>query len=312
MKNLGPDLFGYATTDSDATGSARPGFLVVNTNYAELGYKDYRPALAVTLAHEYNHVIQYAYDVDQDDWMYESTATWIEEKVFPDINDWTDYVSSFASETEVPLTDPKSRKKYGLALWNHWLTSRYGDDVPREAWANSLVTSPASLATAAYDAAVKGRASEFAREFSEFSAAVAELRATPQFPDAKTLQDVERVGTLKPGSSKKLKLKHTTFALLRVKAKSGRAVALRVKAPRGTRSAIALVGRPKGGAVRTALRELPRGGAGKVRLTRPRQFKRITAVIVNADASINGYRAAIGDWNWTRDKARYSAKLRVG
>ncbi len=42
----------------------------------------YEVPVEVTAAHEYNHVLQYAYDVLQDHWMYESTATWSEEKVF--------------------------------------------------------------------------------------------------------------------------------------------------------------------------------------------------------------------------------------
>ena len=31
--------------------------------------------MQVTAAHEYNHVLQYAYDTRQDTWMFEATAT---------------------------------------------------------------------------------------------------------------------------------------------------------------------------------------------------------------------------------------------
>jgi len=61
---------------------------VVDDDYAEYGYDDSLDPLDVTAAHEYNHVLQYAYDALQDKWMFESTATWMEEKVFPDIDDY--------------------------------------------------------------------------------------------------------------------------------------------------------------------------------------------------------------------------------
>ena len=48
------------------------------------GYTDPLAPMQVTAAHEYNHVLQYDYDAFQDTWMFESTATWAEEKVFDD------------------------------------------------------------------------------------------------------------------------------------------------------------------------------------------------------------------------------------
>ena len=46
----------------------------------------------VTAAHEYNHVLQFAYDLRQDTWMFESTATWAEEKVFDGVDDYVTYM----------------------------------------------------------------------------------------------------------------------------------------------------------------------------------------------------------------------------
>ena len=45
-------------------------------------YTDPLAPMQVTAAHEYNHVLQYGYDALQDTWMFESTATWAEDKVF--------------------------------------------------------------------------------------------------------------------------------------------------------------------------------------------------------------------------------------
>ena len=37
--------------------------------------------LRVTAAHEFFHAVQFAYDYDEDPWLMEATATWMEERV---------------------------------------------------------------------------------------------------------------------------------------------------------------------------------------------------------------------------------------
>ena len=39
-------------------------------------------SLRVTAAHEFFHAIQFAYDVDEDLWFMEGTATWVEDEVY--------------------------------------------------------------------------------------------------------------------------------------------------------------------------------------------------------------------------------------
>ena len=62
--------------------------LVVDNDYDEFGESGGELGLRVTTAHEYNHVLQFNLDSNQDAWMFESTATWSEEQVFPDDDDW--------------------------------------------------------------------------------------------------------------------------------------------------------------------------------------------------------------------------------
>ena len=103
LKQLGDQgLFGYETVDP-GQGRARSqyAYLVLDNDYApsEYGYADPAIPASVTLAHEYNHVLQMTYDTFQDVWFLEATATWSEEQVYPDVNDWLGYVNAFA---EVP------------------------------------------------------------------------------------------------------------------------------------------------------------------------------------------------------------------
>ena len=79
--------------------------------------------MQVTMAHEYNHVLQFTLDSLQDVWMFESTATWAENQVYPGIDDYIDYVPDFAGASTVPL-DPNGLapcRIYGAAMWNHFL-----------------------------------------------------------------------------------------------------------------------------------------------------------------------------------------------
>jgi hypothetical protein len=109
-------------------------------------------------------------------------------------------------------------------------------------------------------------------------------------------------------------LNHATFQLLGVHARGGRAVVVEAVAPRGVDAGLAVVGRTgselHGHAV-SRLRFEPNGGALTVRLPRPGRFRRITAVVVNADTSARGFDAARLDWNYLTDTAPFRVRAEV-
>lgn len=306
LANLGRSLFGYTAPDPGQAGRSRSAYLVIDNDYR--GFSgDPIELMQVTLAHEYNHVLHFAYDTFQDLWMFESTATWVEDLVYPEIDDYLHFVDAFARRPGRPLAeqDRGASKLYGSAMWNHWLTAAHGAATVRRAWAVSAVVHPPDFAVAAYDRAIEdsgGR--DFSREFAWFAAATAEWNSSASFPDAGSYPDVKRSGRL--GSrGKRARLDHTAYRLYRVGGR-GR-LRLRAQVERGTRGAIALVGRrgPRtGGSVATALRYLPRGGKGTVRLPRARRFDRVTAVLVNADGRVRG-----SDRDYLRDDRRFKAKV---
>ena len=97
LKQLGNrGLFGYQSVDP-GQGRARSqyGYMVLDDDYArsEYGYDDPAIPASVTFAHEFNHLLQANYDIFQDLWMNESTATWAEEKVYPDADDYVGYAA---------------------------------------------------------------------------------------------------------------------------------------------------------------------------------------------------------------------------
>ena len=108
-----------ATTAASATPNIEPvdgtfqwpSYMVMDDDYAieEFGYADPLVPLQVTAAHEYNHVLQFAIDGRFDGWIGESVATWMEEKVYPEGNDWQRYMTRWAALPEAPITQPRLR-----------------------------------------------------------------------------------------------------------------------------------------------------------------------------------------------------------
>ena len=312
-------IYGYANTDPGQSGNSQFGYQVMDDDYVEFSPTPPLTALRVTAAHEYNHVLQFGYDTIQDSWMFESTATWAEEKVYPAGDDYLLYLPNWASCTESPLTffsqSGCGQKVYGSAVWNHWLEWSVGaePDVIRDAWASSLTTTPQSFAPGAFGASIVSHGNVgFGDEFGKFAAAVAEWQASDSpFPDHAAYPDVERIGTSMTvgGGSRTVQLDHTTFELINVTVPASGVATLEATAPAGTRSAIALVGRTgtaADGTTTKVIQQLPTGGAGTVTLPSAASFSRITAVIVNSDTQQSGFNSGQQDWNWDNDNQNYS------
>jgi hypothetical protein len=323
LAEVGGSLFGYAAPDKGQASKSHllprrlHGYLVLDNDYNRFEFPRTTPIhdLEVTMAHEYNHILQFAYDAYQDAWFAESTATWMEDQVYNGINDYLRYVRRWDDLSDTPLT-ATSIKEYGSAVWNHWLSHRYGPSIIRKAWAGAIHVKPGGFSVGAYDRAIRAAGpSDFDLDFARFSRDVAEWRTDTVFPEGSLYQDVPRQGavTLHGGETRRT-LNHTTYSMLRVPVHGGRAVVLTVQAPLGDTAAVALVGRlgsEKHGHVVSRLNFNPNGGAMTVRLRRPGRFSRITAVLVNADSAAFGFSARRFDWNYLTDTAPFRARARV-
>ena len=322
-------IFGYATPDAGQTGRSQRAYLVMDDDYAQdefPRYADYLAPMQVTAAHEYNHVLAFGYDVFQDTWFLESTAVWMEDVVYDDVNDYLAYVGPWAQLTQVPLTrfadsdqaDPFNVKAYGDAVFSRWLDIRYGRDLIRGAWERSSTTNPASFAPAAYDGVLRGRGTSFFDAFTRFAADSAEWRSTGGgFGDRDGLlwPDVERATkqSLAPGGAGiQGTLDHTSYALVDVTPTADARIKLVASLPAGTAGAFALVGRrgsAVGGPIDVAMTRVREGGVASVALADPSRFSRITAVLVNGDASQDGWSRTAGDWAFERDGQAVSARI---
>ncbi len=60
-------------------------------------------------AHEFNHSLQFSYGFAHEFWYWEATATWMEEHVYPDINDWRDYVWVYGQYPHIGMNASDTR-----------------------------------------------------------------------------------------------------------------------------------------------------------------------------------------------------------
>jgi hypothetical protein len=316
----GDGLFGYSAPDPPQKCVRKCyAFLVMDNNFstAEFGYPDPQIPLEVTIAHEYNHVLQFNLDALTDGWLFESSATWSEEKVFPNDNDYVNYLPVFARTPQVPITDfggGRGTRIYGLAVLNHFLDSGdggFGPGVVLGAWKAADGVQPPDFAFAAMDKSIrKLGGSGFGQEFTQFAAATAEWKTSGGFPDAASYPDVKRQGSLKSSSKPtEAELDHTAYGLYDVKSTNASKLKLSVNAGK-VHAGLALVGRDDDTATVTRkVRYLGSGGKGSVTLSDPGRFERITAVLVNADGRVSGYDNRLRDWHYTQDNAVLTAKL---
>ncbi|MEN8674920.1 MXAN_6640 family putative metalloprotease [Nocardioides sp.] len=100
LKNVGKEgLYGFCGSDDDSDEYDRWAYCVLDNNYSEFSGTPLEN-LQVTAAHEYFHATQYAYDMAEDKWFLEATATWAEDEVYDGVDDNVQYLKTS------PLTAP--------------------------------------------------------------------------------------------------------------------------------------------------------------------------------------------------------------
>ncbi|MET0952761.1 MAG: MXAN_6640 family putative metalloprotease, partial [Aeromicrobium sp.] len=97
LEDTGADrVYGYCVpTGAEPTdGWDMAAYCVLDDDFSTEQFSDNTPLenLQVTAAHEYFHAVQFGYDVGEDQWLLEATATWAEDELYPDVDDNTQYL----------------------------------------------------------------------------------------------------------------------------------------------------------------------------------------------------------------------------
>lgn len=157
-------LFGYCAPE-DLPGTRRSGtataYCVLDDDFArdEFGAAP-RVSREVTAAHELFHAVQMAYDAEEDGWLHESTATWMEELSADGADDnrrYLPYGQLRRPGVPLDLFDPGGYAQYGAwVFWEH-LSDRLGVGVVREVWERAAVDAGSDSSVQALRAVLRER-----------------------------------------------------------------------------------------------------------------------------------------------------------
>ena len=167
------DVFIY---DMSAYGYSDPEQYPISPSYSYIGVdNDYvgfptpqLQAMQVTAAHEFFHAIQFYYDCTEEVWWMETTAVYMEDEVYPDVNDnyqylpyWFEYCDSLGLESTQELHE------YGNFIFAKRLSEDLGDIVIRENWEEMETTDGLT----AINNVLVSKGSSLLIEFSRFTMA---------------------------------------------------------------------------------------------------------------------------------------------
>jgi hypothetical protein len=184
-------------------------------------------ALKVTAAHEFHHAIQFAYDVREDRWFMEATATNMEATVYPTIHDNYQYFPSSPLSRSRPwrpvdLFQPNGTNQYGswiyfrfLCEWmtdpdptHHPISTQPNCSILKDIWTAAAVTkgtkSGGTYSTRAIKNVLTAESQDFVDLFRRFGAANADPAAFYKdgslYPRAGSSASAYPVTALHPGS----------------------------------------------------------------------------------------------------------------
>jgi hypothetical protein len=118
----------YSVNDSidDGNGNMRAAF-----------YTNGFDAFKVTAAHELHHVIQYCYGIPIQEYpmFMEMASTYMESQVFPDINDYYQFLPKFfANIGDYIFSDGNAQLGYRYQIFFRFLSEKYSIDIIRKFW----------------------------------------------------------------------------------------------------------------------------------------------------------------------------------
>ena len=147
VKNRSPYNYGVNISDmtiiDDEVVYPNASYIIIDNEYEEGSfYTSGINTMKLTLAHEFFHAIQRSYSPysDNDKYFFEMTATFIEDIIVPEGNDYIFWVDSFFQNPNMNIS---SSDGYSIALFGHYLKDEVANgniDIIREIWENYSLT----------------------------------------------------------------------------------------------------------------------------------------------------------------------------
>jgi len=162
-------LYGFCAPDSNSRVTTSWCGLDNDFAVSEFGIPPIN-ALRVTAAHEFFHAIQYAYDAGDSTWFLEGTAAWVEDEVYPAINDYVQYLNaSQLRNWRQSLDYLGSLHRYSSVIFWKFLAERYRNPaVIRQIWEAAAVSAGNRNGIQATAAVIGSKGSSLPVEFARY------------------------------------------------------------------------------------------------------------------------------------------------
>lgn len=127
------DMPYYGFADPEDWNTSSYSYIGVENDYQGFSAPQLE-AMQVTAAHEFFHAIQFGYDCHEESWWMETTATYMEDEVYPDVNNNYQYLLSWFAWPDRGLENTTGLHEYGNFIFAKFLSENFGDIVIKEIW----------------------------------------------------------------------------------------------------------------------------------------------------------------------------------
>ncbi|MCS5615696.1 MAG: hypothetical protein NZ771_07830, partial [Candidatus Marinimicrobia bacterium] len=158
VRNIASNTFGYAQSEyfANNTGNnehttvtevnALTSLMAMRNNYTgfyspnnQYGATSELEAIQLTAAHEYQHAVQFGYDGYEKAWLFEATATEMEEQIYDGINDCHTWLPSWFAEPQKSIDHP-SEHWYGSFILPQYIFEHLGGGLTlKRIWEKSVL-----------------------------------------------------------------------------------------------------------------------------------------------------------------------------
>ena len=97
--------------------------------------------------HELHHAVQFGYGYAHEFWYWEASATWVEDLVYPDLNDWLSAISVYSQVPYIGMNASGRSDQtlfwhtYAMGIWGMFLDQHVGgNELVRDTWEVSQMT----------------------------------------------------------------------------------------------------------------------------------------------------------------------------
>ncbi|MFC1565340.1 MXAN_6640 family putative metalloprotease [Candidatus Neomarinimicrobiota bacterium] len=147
--------------------------IMMNNNY--IGFPNTElENIQVTAGHEFFHAIQLGYDGDEEVWLMESTATWMEEETYDDVNDCYQYMIPWFEKPHLSLNSSAGLRPYGSFILFKYIDEHLGGrDIIKKTWEQSRLfdSTQDNYSIQSVDLALKSNNNTFKKALNNMSIA---------------------------------------------------------------------------------------------------------------------------------------------